>query len=227
MSGVKDDVCMEVIGLTATLLNWNNHLIHQVAACFPDLDQLRRVSTTNSECVSRPTTFRFLSNIAKLIVLVRRGFVLADQIEVIESDLGGEKLIDCLVGHWDLYEKSVKDELKDLAVKGEKLVSFAKTERAWVLHFALFLPSKFRRRDYFNSYVGFISRYSQRVLQVSEEWDAFKLEVADFLKTSNSDCNFTDSSVSDDEFFSKIDGECDSAPREVVNWGTPIGREVW
>lgn len=227
MSRVKTCLSVEVIGLTATLLNWNNHLIHQVAACFPDFDQLRRVSTTNLECAPRSTTFRFLSNVAKLILLVRRGFVLADQIEVIESDLGGEKLIDFLVAHWDLYEKPVKDELKSLAIKGKKLSSFAQAERAWVLHFALFLPSKFRRRDYFNSYVGFISRYSQRVLQVSEEWDAFKLEVADFLKTSDSDCNFTDSSVSDDEFFSKIDGECDSAPREVVNWGTPIGREVW
>jgi hypothetical protein len=216
-----------VVGLTATLLNWNNNLIHQVASCFPDLDQSQRVATTTQENASLPSTIGLLSRLFKIAKIAKRGFVLADQIEFIEADFGGETLVDVLTGRWDLYNDSARDQLKELAIKATRLLSASKSDRAFVLRYALFLPSLLRRKNFYESYIHFLSCYSVKVLQVSEDWNMFNTEIGDFSKLSDFDREFTDSSVSDDEFFSKIDHKCESMPREVVNWGPSVGREIW
>lgn len=224
MGKVKARVYLEVIGLTAILLNWNNNLIHQVAAILPDLDQFHRAATTAQESVSRPSTVSLLS---RLVRIAKRGFVLADQIEFIEADFQGEPLVDILVGHWDLYDENARSELKELAAKANRLLAATEAKQAAVLRYALFLPSVLKRRDFYAFYMDFLASYSKQVLQVAEEWADFNSGIRDFSKLSDFDREFTDSSVSDDEFFSKIDCEDQSAPREVVNWGQPVGREIW
>lgn len=224
MERVKAHVYLEVIGLTATLLNWNNNLIHQVAAILPDLDQLHRAATTAQESASRPSTVSLLS---RLVRIAKRGFVLAGQIEFIEADFEGQTLVDVLVEHWDLYDENSRSELEELATKAHRLLAATEAKQAIVLRYALFLPSVLKRRNFYAFYMDFLASYSSQVLRVSKEWESFNLEIGDFSKLSDFDREFTDSSVSDDEFFSKIEPEDQSASREVVNWGQPVGREIW